>query len=256
MAVVIDHPLISNMDIRRVLPVHESSRRLRALFPQYPLVYGVAVLDDVARYRWWPIDSERTADVVEAMFAAAAADIGPQAAARQVAATLVHEIIGRMLPLVFLEGRAWDVGLENLWMHLNRDGAIDWVAVVDPTLRVLPDDPGITNGVARPSRQDALVALPSESALTTWVAHRCHRSLMRLFDTLYVICDGAFSVTAMWHIVGSATIGIAAQIPASSDDLIARRSQAILDALVRFGLPVRRTRCAAMPLGLSSTDSC
>lgn len=255
MSVAIDHPLISNMDIRRVLPVHESSRRLRALLPRYPLVYGVAVLNDVARYRWWPIDSEQTADILCRMFTATAADIGPQAAARQLAATLVHEIIGRMLPLVLLEGRAWDVGLENLWMHLNRDNAIDWVAVVDPTLRVLPDDPCI--GVGRPSRQDAVVALPSESALTTWVAHRCHRSLMRLFDTLYVISDGVFTVAAMWHIVGSATIGIAAQIPgpASADDLITRRSQAILDALVRFGLPVRRSRCAATSLDAGSDGS-
>lgn len=64
------------------------------------------MLDDVTPYQWRPIDSERTADVLGAMFAAAAADIGPQAAARQLAATLVHEIIGRMLPLVLLEGRA------------------------------------------------------------------------------------------------------------------------------------------------------
>ena len=40
-----------------------------------------------------------------------------------------------------LEGRAWDTGLENLWVHVDSEGAIDWLGVVDPTLRVLPDDP-------------------------------------------------------------------------------------------------------------------
>jgi hypothetical protein len=144
-------------------------------------------------------------------------------------------------------------------IRLNRDGAIDWVAVVDPTLRVLPDDPCMAKpgGFGRPSRQKAVVALPSESALTTWVAHRCHRSLMRLFDMLYAISDGAFSVTMMWHIIGSATIGIAAQIPAPAwaDDLITRRSQAILDALLGFGLPVRRSRRAATPLLVANAGS-
>lgn len=141
MRTAIHHPLISGMDIRRELPVHESSRRLRALFPGCPLVYGIAVLDDVSRQRWWPLDSQRTDALLRAMFDDAAKNIGPHAATRQLVASLIHEIIGRMLPLVLLEGRAWDVGLENLWLHRDRDGAIDWAAVVDPTLRVLPDDP-------------------------------------------------------------------------------------------------------------------
>lgn len=32
------------------------------------------------------------------------------AAARQLAASLAYDILGRTLPLVFLEARAWDVG--------------------------------------------------------------------------------------------------------------------------------------------------
>ena len=63
------------------------------------------------------------------------------AVAQQLAATLVHVVIGRVIPLVVLEGRAWDTGLENLWVHVDSEGAIDWVGVVDPTLRALPDDP-------------------------------------------------------------------------------------------------------------------
>ena len=65
----------------------------------------------------------------------------PVAAAQQLAATLAHVVIGRVIPLLVLEGRAWDTGLENLWVHVDSEGAIDWVGVVDPTLRALPDDP-------------------------------------------------------------------------------------------------------------------
>ncbi|WP_145013352.1 iron reductase [Mycobacterium marseillense] len=255
MRAAIHHPLISGMDIRRELPVHDSSRRLRGLFPACPLVYGIAVLDDVVRHRWWPLDSRRTDTLLRAMFDDAADNIGPHAAARQLAASLVHEIIGRMLPLVLLEGRAWDVGLENLWLHRDRDGAIDWAAVVDPTLRVLPDDPCVASsgGAAagwRP-RQEGVLTLPNEAALGIWVAHRSHRSLKRLFESVYVVSGGVLAITAMWHIVGSAIIGIAAQIPrppSADDHVIIRRSQAILDAMVGFGLPVRRSRCTAVPL--------
>lgn len=255
MRTVIHHPLISGMDIRRELPVHESSRRLRALCPACPLAYGVAVLDDVVRQRWWPLDSPRTDDLLQAMFDDAADSIGPHAAGRQLAASLIHEIIGRMLPLVLLEGRAWDVGLENIWLHRDRDGAIDWAAVVDPTLRVLPDDPCVAapndDAFGCRSRPEGVMPLPNEAALAIWVAHRCHRSLTRLFDSVHAISDGALTVTAMWHIVGSAIIGVAAQIPrpaCADDHVITRRSQAILDAMVGFGLPVRRSRCAAAPL--------
>ena len=40
-------PLIATMDIRRMLPLHESSRRLRELCLGDPRVYGVAVMDDI-----------------------------------------------------------------------------------------------------------------------------------------------------------------------------------------------------------------
>ena len=55
MTAVIDDPLIAGMVIRRVLPLHESSRRLRALYPECPRVYGVAVMSDVSKRRWWPL---------------------------------------------------------------------------------------------------------------------------------------------------------------------------------------------------------
>ena len=84
--------------------------------------------------------------------------------------------------------------------------------------------------------------LPSEAALTTWVAHRCHRTLESLFDKLYAVSGGAMSIAAMWQTVGSMVVATATQVPqlAGADELAAmRRGQAVLDAMVGFGLPVR-----------------
>ena len=172
MTAVVDDPLIAGMVIRRVLPLHESSRRLRRLYPECPRVYGVAVMSDVSqtalvavggridqRIGWTPCSPTRPR-----RWTAAAA------AAQQLAATLAHVVIGRVVALVVLEGRAWDTGLENLWVHVDSEGAIDWVGVVDPTLRVLPDDP--LRRCGRGGTPGWMVALPSEAALATWVAHR------------------------------------------------------------------------------------
>jgi hypothetical protein len=154
-------------------------------------------------------------------------------------------VIGRVVPLVALEGRAWDTGLENLWVHVDSEGAIDWVGVADPTLRVLQDDPyfsGHSGFRRRHHARDRIVALPSEAALTTWVAHRSHRALQPLFERLCDVSEGAMSVSAMWHTVGIAVVGAATQVPllAGSSELTSmRRAQAVLDALVGFGAPVR-----------------
>jgi hypothetical protein len=263
--ITIDDPLIAAMDIDRVLSLHESSRRLRELYPQCPRVYGVAVLGDVSVRRWWPLGSALNTNRLQAMFDAAALDMDRRSAARQLAATLVHTVIGRVVALVVLEARAWDTGLENLWVHVDSDGVIDWAGVVDPTVRVLPDDPRADAGLG-----DGVVRLPSEAALTTWVAHRCHRTLEPLFAKLHVVSGGAMSIAAMWHIVGSMVVASATQVPqlAGTDELTAmRRGQAVLDALVGFGLPVRglsatRTRTrgtsceirTALPMLLASSD--
>ena len=55
MTVSVDDPLIAGMAITRTLPLHESSRRLRELYPECPRVYGVAVMSDLTRRRWWPL---------------------------------------------------------------------------------------------------------------------------------------------------------------------------------------------------------
>ena len=81
-----------------------------------------------------------------------------------------------------------------------------------------------------------------EAALTTWVAHRSHRALAPLFARLHDVSEGAISIAAMWNIVGAAVVGASTQVPllAGSSELTSMcRGQAILDALVGFGLPVR-----------------
>ena len=235
MTALVEDPLIAGMAIRRLLPLHESSRRLRVLYPECPRVYGVAVMSDVSKRRWWPLTSAVTTVRHDAMFNAAAEEMDSKtAAAQQLAATLAHAVIGRVVALVVLEGRAWDTGLENLWVHVDSEGAIDWLGVVDPTLRVLPDDP-CQGG-------EGTVTLPSEAALATWIAHRCHRSLAPLFERLHASSGGAVSVATMWHTVGSAIVVAATQVPmlaGSSEITGMRRGQAVLDALVGFGLPVR-----------------
>ncbi len=245
MTVLIEDPLIAGMAIERTLPLHESARRLRELYPECPRVYGVAVVGDLSRRRWWPLAEALSADRLHAMFDVAMAETGNRGAvAQQLAATLTHVVIGRVVPLLVLEGRAWDTGLENLWVHVDSEGAIDWVGVVDPTLRGLPGDPYFTGRVTRlaSASYDGIVALPSEAALTTWVAHRSHRALEPLFTRLIEISGGAISATAMWHMVGAAVVGAATQVPllaGSSEVVSMRRAQAVLDALVGFGLPVR-----------------
>jgi hypothetical protein len=245
MTVVVDDPLIAGMAIGRTLPLHESSRRLRELSPECPRVYGVAVMKDLSRRRWWPLAEALTTDRLQHMFDTATAETDNRAAVvQQLAATLAHVVIGRVVPLVVLEGRAWDTGMENLWVHVDSEGAIDWVGVVDPTVRALPDDPYFEH---RPTRmvqpvREGIVALPNEAALTTWIAHRSHRTLDPLFAKLVEISGGAMSTTAMWHMVGTAVVSAATQLPllaGSSEVTSMRRGQAVLDALARFGLPVR-----------------
>ncbi|MDZ4234704.1 MAG: iron reductase [Dietzia sp.] len=248
MTVAIEDPLIAGMAVRRTLPIHESSRRLRELYRECPRVYGVAVMGDLSRRRWWPLAEILTTDRLRTMFDAGVAETESHSAvAQQLAATFAHVVVGRVIPLLVLEGRAWDTGLENLWVHVDSEGAIDWVGVVDPTVRGLPEDPFFYNrtstGAAR-SAQHGIVALPSEAALTTWIAHRSHRALAPLFAKLAAVSGGAMSVASMWHIVGGSVVGVSTQIPllaGSSEVVSMRRGQAVLDAFMGFGLPVRGT---------------
>ncbi|MCV7382657.1 iron reductase [Mycolicibacter longobardus] len=248
-----EDPLIARMVIRRRHALHESCHRLRQLHPQCPRTYGVAILADVSKRRWFPLDSVFTVDRLRVRLDETAELTDRRAAGNVLAARLVHEVLGRLLPLVLLEGRAWDAGLENLWVHFDGENDIDWVAVVDPTVRVLPDDPWISKKGGR-GDVDTMVVLPNESALTTWVAHRCHRTLAPLFVWLHKASEGAVSILSMWQLVGSAVVVAASQLPRRPEIDEARsfrRSQAVLDAMVGFGLPVRGL---AVPARLATTS--
>ena len=68
-----------------------------------------------------------------------------------------------------------------------------------------------------------------------------------VFDRLAAVSDGAMPVAAMWHAVGVAAVGAATRVPvlAGTSEMVSmRRAQAVLDALVGFGAPVRG---AALP---------
>lgn len=181
------------------------------------------------------MSSAVTTDRLQTMYRAAAAEIDSRAAASQLAATLAYAVVGRVVPLLILEGRAWDPGLENLWVHCDSEGEIDWSGVVDPTLRVLPDDP---------ARGGTVVRLPNMAALATWTAHRSHRALSPLFERMHAVSGGALSVPAMWAMVGSAVVTAGTHVPqlaGSCQETGMRRGQAVLDAFASFGLPVRGT---------------
>jgi hypothetical protein len=232
---LIDDPLIARMSIRQSLPLHESSSRLRSLYPECPRAYGVAVMSDVGRRRWWPLTRALTGDRLEMMYSRGTEETGNAAiAVQQLADALVHTVVGRLIALVVLEGRAWDPGLGNLWVYFDSEGCIDWAGVVDPTLRVLPDDPD--------RDRDPVVVFPNEDALATWTAHRCHRALAPLFARLVDISSGAIEIGQMWQLVGSTVIGAATHVPMlarSSETDGMRRGQAVLDRFMALGLPVR-----------------
>jgi hypothetical protein len=193
MTVLVEDPLIAGMAIRQTLPLHESSRRLRELYPECPRVYGIAVMGDLSRRRWWPLAEAVTTDRLQAMFEFAAEVTDSRAAvAQQLAATLAHVVVGRVLPLVVLEGRAWDTGLENLWVHVDSEGAIDWVGVVDPQLRALPDDPALADdGYCRLAQRGGADDLgrppqpPRTGAAVCKALRRMRRCHVGCFDVAY-----------------------------------------------------------------------
>ena len=80
-----------------------------------------------------------------------------------------------------------------------------------------------------------------------WVAHRAHRALEPLFGKLHEVSSGAITIASMWHIVGSGVVGSATLLPVlvrgsgvgATEEAGMNRAQAVLDALVEFGAPVR-----------------
>src|SRR4029453_362743 len=97
MTVLVEDPLIAGMAIRRTLPLHESSRRLRELYPECPRVYGVAVMGDLSRRRWWPLADAVTTDRLQTMFDIAAAETDSRA-------PIAHPLAPPPAPVVVARG--------------------------------------------------------------------------------------------------------------------------------------------------------
>ncbi|KAA0020048.1 hypothetical protein [Antrihabitans cavernicola] len=216
----------------------DASDRLRRLYPECPRVYAVAAMADQGKRRWWRLQPGLDGGRIEKMYARASEEmLSNDAAAVAVATSLIHAIVGRVVASVVLDGRAWDPGIENLWIHMDSDGGIDWAGVDDTTIRVLPDD--VFAG------DPGTVTLPCEEALFVWLAHRCITSLDAVLERLDECVD--FDRQRFWSIVGEAIVGAATYVPIlanSAESRAARRGQGILDAMTAVGVPVRRERVA------------
>src|SRR5690606_10421372 len=212
-----------------------TSSRLRALQPDHPRVYAVAAVAEHGRRRWWKLSDGLREGRIELMYRRHAAEMtDPDIAAEVVATALVHAVVGRVAALWVMDGRAWDSGLDNLWVHNDNDGGLDWAGLEDTTLRVLDGDPLCG--------RSGVVALPCEAAMAVWLAHRCEASLSLVHNGL-ARCS-RLSARRFWSLVGESVVGAATYVPdlARMDPLVgARRGQALMAALGDRGLPVRRS---------------
>ncbi|MGA9870802.1 MAG: hypothetical protein WBQ44_06635 [Rhodococcus sp. (in: high G+C Gram-positive bacteria)] len=214
-------------------PLDRSCAGLRSLNPDYPRMYAVAAMAAETKRRWWQLAAGLDADRTDRMLSRSLEDLEvPEAAAVQVATALIHAIVGRVTALVVLDGRAWDPGIDNLWIHMDSDEGIDWAGVASPLIRVLPGDAL----AGRPGT----VTLPCEEALLVWTAHRCITSLEAVLRS--VSQRAPLDERTFWSSVGDSILGASTYVPALAGTHAAdsaRRGQALLDAFVAAGAPVR-----------------
>ncbi|GAB4586737.1 hypothetical protein [Nocardia sp. IFM 10818] len=208
--------------------------RLRALQPEHPRVYAVAAMADQGKRRWWRLADGVREGRIELMYRRHAAEMTDAGIAAEVVATaLIHAVVGRVMALLVSEGRAWDPGLENLWIHTDNDGGIDWAGLADTTIRVVEGD--------RLDGEPGVVTLPCEPALYVWLAARSEPALI-LIQQAMARCSG-LSARRFWSLVAESIVGAATYVPAlagTNSSEGARRGQAMLAALEDRGLPVRR----------------
>ncbi|MGW6727184.1 hypothetical protein ACWF9G_14895 [Nocardia sp. NPDC055029] len=211
--------------------------RLQSLQPEHSRVYAVAAMAGQGKRRWWHVPNGLSEGRVELMYRRHAAEmINDDIAAEVVATALIHAVVGRVTALFVMSAQAWDPGRDNLWIHHDNDGGIDWAGLSDTTIRVVDGDP-------EADERDA-VALPCEAAMAVWLAQRCASSLIPLQSVL-IRCSG-LPARRFWSLVGESVVGAATYVPdlARADSTAgARRGQLLLGALEDRGLPVRRTSC-------------
>ena len=250
MTVVVDDPLIARMSISRALPLHESSRRLRELYPECPRVYGVAVMSDLSPSALVAVgrsarDRPHGGDVRGLRRGVRQPrrrrpPVGGHAGPRRHRAGGPSARPSRAGPGT----RVWRTSGSTSTPRRRSTG---WASSTppcgrSPTTRHFVDRTGLRR--RQPSR-DRIFALPNEAALATWVAHRSHRSLTPLFDRLLDVSGGVMSVASMWHVVGTAVVSAATQVPllAGSSEFVsmrrgpgrARRTRRVRRARARLG---------------------
>lgn len=209
--------------------------RLRALQPGYPRVYAPATMADQGRRRWWRLADGVREGRIELMYRRHAAEMVSAGIAAEVVATaLIHAVVGRVVAPVVCDGRAWDPGIENLWVHTDNDGGVDWAGLSDTTIRVVDGDPL--------AGRQGVVTLPCDRALDVWLAHRWETALELVCETL-ARCAG-LSRARFWVLVGECVLGAATYVPElarTGSDRGTERGRALLAALAERGLPVRRS---------------
>ncbi|MFC6012020.1 hypothetical protein [Nocardia lasii] len=208
--------------------------RLQALQPEHPRVYAVAAMSGQGKRRWWHVPNGLSEGRVELMYRRHTAEmISDEMAAEVVATALIHAVVGRVTALFVMDAQAWDPGHDNLWIHHDNDGGIDWAGLSDIRIRVVDGDP-----------EPGVVAFPCEAAMAVWLAQRCASSLIPLQSVL-TRCSG-LPARRFWTLVGESIIGAATYVPdlARADSAAgARRGQLLLAAFGERGLQVRRSRC-------------
>ncbi|MDQ1180505.1 hypothetical protein [Rhodococcus sp. SORGH_AS_0301] len=209
---------------------------LRHLDPEAPRVYAVADMAEQSKRRWWSFATGLESGRFEALLRRSSLDHpDPRRAVDQVAAALVHAVVGRSAAAFVGCGRVWDPGPENLWIHLDSDVGIDWAGVRDTALRSVSGS-GATAGT---------VVMPCDEALAAWTAHRAARSLEVAAAGLSAL--GPLDATQMSRIVGESVLGASARVPllgGVSRDGGWHRGQMLLDAFVDAGWRVRLRRLA------------
>lgn len=211
--------------------------RLQALQPEHPRVYAVAAMAGQGKRRWWHVPTGLSEGRVELMYRRHAAEmINNEVAAEVVATALIHSVVGRATALFVMSARTWDPGCDNLWIHHDNDGGIDWAGLSDTTIRVLDGDPE--------AGEPGTATLPCEAAMAVWLVQRCASALIPLQSVL-TRCSG-LSARRFWSLVGESVVGAATYVPdlARVDSTAgARRGQLLLAAFEERGLPVRRSSC-------------
>ncbi|MEV0433308.1 hypothetical protein [Nocardia sp. NPDC050413] len=209
--------------------------RLQALQPEHPRVYAVAAMAGQGKRRWWHVPNGLSEGRVELMYRRHAAEmINDEIAAEVVATALIHAVVGRVTALFVMSAQAWDPGRDNLWIHHDNDGGIDWAGLSDTTIRVVDGDPQ--------AAEPGTVALPCEAAMAVWLVQRSASSLIPLQSVL-TRCSG-LPARRFWPLVGESVVGAATYVPdlARTDPAAAaRRGQLLLTAFEERGLPVRRS---------------